>query len=252
LICLVGGDGTTVVAFDAPSGKELWRALKTKEPGYSAPAVMEISGQRQLVTWTPEAVTALDPANGQSLWSVPFSAKVGLVVATPRLVQGNVYVSSFYEGSLMIRPGPSPEVVWRSAKVSEKDTTQLHALMCTPFIEGNYIYGVCSYGQLRCLKADTGERVWESLAAATGGQETRWGNAFIVKQGDRFFLFNEKGDLIIAKLSPQGYEEIGRTRLLEATNPDPGRLVVWSHPAFANRSVYARNDQELVCVSLAR
>jgi hypothetical protein len=27
--------------------------------------------------------------------------------------------------------------------------------------------------------------------------------------------------------------------------------VVWSHPAFANRCVYARNDKELVCVSLA-
>jgi hypothetical protein len=34
-------------------------------------------------------------------------------------------------------------------------------------------------------------------------------------------------------------------------NRDPGRMVVWSHPAFANRCVYARNDQEIVCVSLA-
>jgi len=27
--------------------------------------------------------------------------------------------------------------------------------------------------------------------------------------------------------------------------------VWWSHPAFANRCVFARNDKELVCVSLA-
>jgi hypothetical protein len=27
--------------------------------------------------------------------------------------------------------------------------------------------------------------------------------------------------------------------------------VVWSHPAFAGRCVFARNDKELVCVSLA-
>ena len=32
----------------------------------------------------------------------------------------------------------------------------------------------------------------------------------------------------------------------------PGRKVIWSYPAFANRSVYARNDREIICVSLAQ
>jgi hypothetical protein len=79
----------------------------------------------------------------------------------------------------------------------------------------------------------------------------RWGNAFIVKQGPRFFLFNEKGDLIVARLSPQGYDEICRTHLLEPTNTSAGRDVVWSHPAFANRCIYARNDKQIICASLA-
>ena len=86
----------------------------------------------------------------------------------------------------------------------------------------------------------------------TGGSEARWANAFIIKNGDRFFLFNEKGDLIIAKLSPSGYEEISRAHLLEPTNTAEKRYVVWSHPAFANRSVYARNDKEIVCALLAK
>ena len=100
-------------------------------------------------------------------------------------------------------------------------------------------------------KAETGERVWETFQATTSGEPVRWANAFIVKNGSRFFLFNEKGDLIIARLSPKGYEEISRAHLLEPTNTDPGRPVVWSHPAFANRRVYARNDKEIVCVDLA-
>ncbi|MDB6031116.1 MAG: Pyrrolo-quinoline quinone, partial [Verrucomicrobiales bacterium] len=37
LICLVGGDGSTVVAFDKDTGKELWKALSAKEPGYCPP-----------------------------------------------------------------------------------------------------------------------------------------------------------------------------------------------------------------------
>jgi hypothetical protein len=79
----------------------------------------------------------------------------------------------------------------------------------------------------------------------------RWANAFIVKNADRFFLFNEKGDLIIARLSPSGYQEISRSHLIEPTNKDCGRAVVWSHPAFADRCCFARNDKELICVDLA-
>ena len=95
-----------------------------------------------------------------------------------------------------------------------------------------------------------GKRVWETFQA-TGGAEVRWGNAFLIEHGDQFFLFNEKGDLIIARLTPKGYEEIDRAHILEPTNHMAGRPVVWSHPAFANQSMYVRNDKEIVCVSLA-
>jgi hypothetical protein len=124
--------------------------------------------------------------------------------------------------------------------------------MSTPFIQEGHIYGVCSYGQLRCLKLDTGERVWETFAATTDGKPVRWANAFLVKHEDRFFLANELGDLIIARLTPAGYEENSRARLLKATTTDPRRAVVWSHPAFANRCVFMRNDGEIVCASLAK
>ncbi len=69
---------------------------------------------------------------------------------------------------------------------------------------------------------------------------------------DRFFLFNEKGDLIIARLTPKGYEEISRAHVIEPANRDTGRQVVWSHPAFANRRIYARNDQEIICLDLVQ
>jgi hypothetical protein len=97
----------------------------------------------------------------------------------------------------------------------------------------------------------TGKRLWETLAATTGAREQEYATAFLVKHQDRYFLFNEKGDLILARLEPEGYTELGRFHLLEPTNEAFGREVVWSHPAFAHRSVYARNDKQLVCVSLA-
>jgi len=254
LICLAGGESSTVIAYDKDSGKELWRALNAKEPGYSSPMIFEAGGRRQLILWHPEAANSLDPETGAVLWSEPFKARSGMTIATPRKKNDLLLFTSFYNGSLMMRLDagkPAANAVWRTEKASEKDTQHLNAVLCTPFLEEGYIYGVCSYGQLRCLKADTGERVWETFKATTSGEPVRWANAFIVKNGDRFFLFNEKGDLIIARLSPKSYEEISRVHLLEPTNTAAGRDVLWSHPAFANHHMYARNDREIICVDLS-
>ena len=98
-----------------------------------------------------------------------------------------------------------------------------------------------------------GKRLWQTTKATDKSpRRSRHATAFLVKHEDRYFLFNELGDLILAKLSPDGYEEEGRFHVLEPTNEAFGRDVVWSHPAFANRSLFARNDKELVCVDLAK
>jgi outer membrane protein assembly factor BamB len=254
LICLVGGEGSVAVAFDKDTGKELWRALSAKEPGYAPPMIYEAGGKRQLILWHPEAANALDPETGRVYWSVRRPARSGLTIATPRKLGDLLFFSAFYDGSLMLRLDPATPAatpIWQTEKVSEKDTTHLNSIIPTPFLEEGYIYGVCSYGQLRCLKAENGDRIWDTYQATTGDGPVRWANAFLVKNGARFFLWNEKGDLIIAKLSSSGYEEISRAHLLEPTGTASGRNVLWSHPAFANRSFFARNDREIICVSLA-
>jgi hypothetical protein len=75
----------------------------------------------------------------------------------------------------------------------------------------------------------------------------------MVTHRDRVFIFNEKGQLILARLSPKGYEELGRTPVLDPDMPSSGggRRVNWAHPAFARRRIFARGHRELVCRSLA-
>jgi outer membrane protein assembly factor BamB len=255
LICIAGGEGAIVVALDKTTGKEIWRALTAKEPGYSSPMIIQAGGKRQLIVFHPESANSLDPETGKLFWTEPFISRSGMSIATPRKAGDELYFSCFYNGSLMMRldaDKPAAASVWRTAKASEKDTTHLNAVLSTPFIEDGYIYGVCSYGQLRCLKAGTGERVWETFKATTSGEPVRWANAFVVKNGSHFILFNEGGDLIIANFSPRGYEELSRAHLLEPDDTSPGRGVVWSHPAFADRKVFARNGKEIICVDLAK
>jgi outer membrane protein assembly factor BamB len=262
LICLVGGKAGLVVAFDKDTGNPIWQALSAKEIGYCPPMIFDVGGVRQLIIWEPEGVHGLDPDTGKVHWSERWviSRPSCMTISTPRHVDGLLFLTSFYNGSMMLRldaDHQTPNVVWKSktwkggSGTERSDRTDtLHSIISTPFLKDGYIYGVCSYGQLRCLKAATGDRLWETFQA-TSGKEERWGNAFIVAQGDRYFLFSEKGDLIIARLTPEGYTELSRAHILQPTNLMAGRPVVWSHPAFANRNMYARNDAEIVCVSLA-
>jgi len=259
LICVVGGPESVAVAFHKDSGKEIWRALSAIEPGYSPPMIYEAGGKRQLIIWHPEAVNSLDPQTGKVYWTEPFEVRAGLTIASPRKSGNLLFVTSFYGGPMMLRFDDSQataKLLWKGNSNSERKTDKLHSIMSTPFIQDGFIYGVCSYGQLRCITTDSGERIWESLEAtgATGNTRSnidRWANAFLIKNGDRFFLANEKGDLIIAKLTPEGYQQLSQTHLLKPTNSMPGRDVVWSHPAFANRQAYMRNDEEIICVELA-
>ena len=70
--------------------------------------------------------------------------------------------------------------------------------------------------------------------------------------GSSVFIYNELGELILAHLRPQGYEEICRTTLVEPTYPFGGRKLTWAGPSFANRHVYARNEKEIICASLSQ
>ena len=101
-----------------------------------------------------------------------------------------------------------------------------------------------------CLVADNGDRVWEDTTATP---RARWSNIHFVRNGPQIWMFNERGELIIGELSPQGFVEHDRAKILEPTMDQLPRRggVCWAHPAFANRRCYVRSDNQLICVGLA-
>lgn len=261
LITVVGGEpGGLVMAFDKRTGAEVWRALDVVgEMGYGQPIIIEAGGARQLIVWHAAALVSLNPVSGEVYWEEVWDARGGMSVATPVHSGNYLLVTQFYLGSMMMqldqdRPGAT--MLWKGQSRSEMpdQTDGLHALITTPLIEGDYIYGVGSYGELRGLNARTGERLWMSDEMVA---QARWGAAFMVKQGDRYLVVNDDGFLINAQFTPEGYVEHGRTRLIEPTsNAGYGprkafdRLVNWSHPAYANGHIFHRNDNEIIRASL--
>ena len=250
LYCVVGGQGSVAVAFDKQTGRELWRSLSSSEPGYCPPTLIEHGGVKQLLIWHPEALNSLDPQTGKVYWSVPLKPAFAMSITAPRKLGDLLFASGIGNAGALLkldRNKPAAEVVWRG-----KAKTAVYSANSTPFLEGDMIYGNdCQSGALMGVRLEDGKRLWQTFQATTGTRRAGHGTAFLVKHADRYFLFSETGDLILAKLSPAGYREISRFHVLEPTNSAFGRDVVWSHPAFAERCVFARNDKELVCVDLA-
>lgn len=259
LIALVGGEpNAKVIAFNKHTGEELWRALSSDwEPGYNQPTIITHAGVRQLIIWHPRAISSLDPVTGTIYWEVPSAVDMGMTVATPVHSGSHLLVTSFYNGARMLKldhDKPGASMLWAGKSNSEVATDAIHSTISTPVIEGDYIYGVDSHGELRCLELATGKRVWESMALVK--ERARWATAFLVKNGDRYFINNDRGELVIAKLSPSGFHEISRTQLIEPTHPYARRrelgAVHWSHPAYANKHIFVRNDREILKASLAK
>lgn len=253
LFCLVGGQGSVAVAFDKDTGKELWRALSSNpDAGYCPPTMIEAGGKQQLLIWHPQSLNSLNPETGEVYWSEPLDPQYFMSCSQPQKSGDYLYVSAIGKCAALFKLAvdkPAAELVWEG-----KPNTAVFCSNSTPQVGTDTIYGNdCEVGSLRAVKLATGERLWETFKPTTGGDRRQsHGNAFITKNGERYFLFSETGDLIIARLTPEKYEELSRAKVVEPTNEAFGRSVVWTHPAFANRCAFIRNDKEIVCVDLAK
>lgn len=249
---LAGTKDNVVVAFNKDTGAEVWKALSSKSQGYCPPTLIEHAGVQQLLIWHPESLNSLNPKTGEVYWSFPIEPAYDMSVTAPRKLGNFLFVSGIgHQGVLLELDSDKPGVkeVWKGTP-----KTALYSCNTTPFLEAGMIYGCdCHTGELIGAKLADGTRVWKTKQPTSPDvRRPGHGTAFIVKHQARYFLFTETGDLVLAKLTAEGYEELDRFHVLEPTNEAFRRPVVWSHPAFANQCLFARNDKELVCVSLAK
>ena len=253
LILQVGAKDAGVIAFDKKTGEQVWSALDDRGQ-YSSPILIHQGDRDVVVCWTGDSVSGLSPQNGEVFWTIDWKPRnMPIGCASPLLHGNHVFCTSFYDGSMLIKLDPdSPvaEKVWHIVGESERETKALHSIISTPVWIDEHIYGVDSYGEFRCLEAKTGKRVWENLTAVP---KARWSTIHFVRNHDHVWMFNERGELILAKLSPEGFEEISRAKIIEPTSDQLNRRggVCWSHPAFAMKCVFVRNDKELICVDLS-
>src|SRR5205823_8470921 len=119
LFVTVGGDGSVLVAFDQETGKEVWRALSAKEPGYCPPSIIEAGGTRQLVLWTPDGISSVDPETGKVYWSAELKPAFGMSIMAPRQWKDYLFAGGigFNAALLKLAPDkPAATVEWEGKR----------------------------------------------------------------------------------------------------------------------------------------
>jgi len=228
VIVVPGSAKGTVAALDAGTGRTTWQGGGSDIPGYATPVLASINGVRQYVVFTGVSVIGVDTARGKLLWRCPWKTKDDVNAATP-IVSGNtVFITSDYgRGCALVEvTGKGARIKWQNRLIQSHFTT--------PILSGGFLYSTTDPNKLVCIEHATGKVRWERRGFEKGGQ--------MAVDGVLLAFEGASGNLVMVKIAPNGYQELGRIRPLGGQS--------WTAPIAAGDKLIIRNQQTLACLSL--
>ncbi len=227
--------GGSVVALDKTTGKEIWRA-GNDPAGYCTPELIEHEGREQLIQWGPEQVQSFDPDSGRALLTYPYPITYGVSIAQPLFRDGILLVSGYWHGTKALRLGDGkPSLLWEEQR-------KLCGLMSAPLFKDGLVYLLDKTEGLSCFRLSDGKILWQDGNRLTPkDRNPQMSMVWLDQTQGLAALLNASGELIYARLSAAGAEELARHQVIGKT---------WAHPAFAGNRLFARSDRELAAWEL--
>ena len=229
LLLGVSGSSVGMVALDKETGKTIWEAGDLKV-SYASPVVATLHGSKQYLVFGVEALYSLDPANGKTLWQLPWPTKFGGKKGpTPVLVGNRIFIATTEGGEtgMIDLSSGTPVVIWKHKEIQDHFTTPIFYHGC--------LFGSSDPKFLACLDPATGKIFWK--------QETGQYTSVLGVDDTVIALSGKTGELfMIDATTAPNYLELGRCTPLGGTS--------WVAPILANGHLYIRNQKELACVDL--
>jgi len=217
--------GSAGTALDKKTGKVVWASNK-EASGYASPVPFSAGSDRLVAQNTLEAVK---PANGATAWSYPWKTQYDVNAPDPIIFDGKLFVTSGYGHGcalLDISKG-KPLLLWQNKSLCSKVSNAV--------LWKGYLFSSDEGGSLKCLSWETGEVKWSEKSFGSG--------AIIIADG-KIIGLGEKGELIVANASPDGFKPTARAQVLGGK--------CWTTPVLSNGRVYCRNAAgNLVCLDVS-
>jgi outer membrane protein assembly factor BamB len=240
VVCTPGGSNATMVALHKQTGDLLWKSAVpgNQRAAFASIVVSEAGGTRQYVQFLEEGVVGIDAQSGTFLWRYEQTAKGSPAnIPTPLARQEFVYSAASRSGGGLVKLRPSKEAF---------DVEQVYFSPKLPkaiggsVVIGGYLYGTTDAG-LVCADFASGDIKWTERSTGAGSICFAEGN---------LYLHAEKGDVILAAASPDGYQEQGR--FSPPGQPDRGKAMAWAYPVIANGRLYIRDQGVLWAYDIRR
>jgi outer membrane protein assembly factor BamB len=230
LIVDCGGPAASTVALNRLTGQPVWRS-GTEAAGYASPVILPLEPVPALVLFKAGGLFGCNPEDGRVLWSFPWETSYQINAATPVRVGSNkILISSGYNtgAALVSVVDGKASQVWRNKN--------LRCHINSPVIWGDAVFGIdgnTGGGNLVCLNPNTGEKRWEEKSVKGGA---------LIAAGGALIIVSEKGDLVVAEASSQGFRQLHRQPVLKSRT--------WAQPVLAHGRIYVRdNVGNLSCLS---
>ncbi len=216
-------EGGRVVSYDKRTGKKNWQSSK-HQAGYGSAALMTHNGRTLVVTLDCDAVRVINADDGEELASEPWESPYRTNSTTPIIVGDKIYISSGYQiGCGLFRwTGTALEKVYTNRKMRNHFNNSI--------LYKGYLYGFDGNSnlgrvvQLTCMNFETGEVAWKQRGLGCG--------SLMIADG-KILALTEKGELILAKATPDGFQELSTSSFLT------GRC--WTVPVLFHGRIYGRN-----------
>jgi outer membrane protein assembly factor BamB len=223
--------GSYGAALNKADGSLVWQNGKNVS-GYASGVPCTIDGQKCVAMAVSVEVAGMNPTTGKVMWKFPWKTSYAINSSDVIVSNDTVFISSGYNKgcALMKISGGDVTKIWQNRNMRNH-------INCSVLWEGN-IYGfdgqVGGGGKLTCIDLATGEKKW-----AQGGMGT---GSLMIADG-KLIILGEKGKLVIAEASPEGYKELASAEILKGK--------CWTVPVLSNGKIYARNAAgHLVCVDV--
>lgn len=220
----VGSAGT---AFEKKTGKVVWSS-GPEEAGYSSPVPYTAASGPAVMFAIKQDVVAVQVKDGKELWRFPWKTQYDVNAADPILAGSKVFISSGYNrgGGVFDVSANPPKNLW--------DNKNMRNHMNSCVLLNGHLYGV-DENQLRCIVFETAEVKWTDKVSGKGS---------LTLADGKLIVLSEKGELLVADATPEGFKPISRAQILGGK--------CWSAPVLAHGKIYARNAAgDVVCVDVS-
>ena len=230
-----GEGGPIAIAVNKNTSKVEWKSEPRTKAGYAPLVYADVKGKPQLFIFAGNALGALDPETGKTIWSDNFPTKYDVNAATPVYKDGRVLFTAEYDTGRAAMYEVSDKK-WKKVWENKNLKSRFQPVI----LDDGFVYGN-NGGTLVCIKWDDGRLAWQ---AKDKPMQLGVGGSILRAAGDKLVMMSERGKLSLARATPKGYELLGQTQLFDAQQ-------IWASPLLYDGKLYCKGRDEFVCLDVS-